>query len=225
MTEQERISDLEGQLSKALARVSELEALLLKASGSKNSQNSHLPPSVDIGRKNQSLRPSSDRPVGGQKGHKGHTLKMSAAADVVERLIPSYCNSCGASLADKTFTLQCRRQVIDIPPIVPVIKEYQSFGTVCNCGHHQCGIFPSGVENHIQYGPNIQSMVVYKSCYQYLPFHRLSDFFKKICHVNISKGTIENILRRSALKAQPVYQKLRNYPAAYLNDLGEVTRW
>lgn len=209
MTDKERILDLEGQLSKALARITELEALIMQLTTVKTSKNSHNPPSSDKARKNQSLREKSGKPVGGQKGHKGHTLKMVDTHVVVEPLIPLYCTACGASLSAKTFALESRRQVIDIPPIIPVVTEYQSFGTRCNCGHHQCGIFPPEVKNHIQYGPNIQSLVVYQSCYQYLPFHRLSDFFKKVCHVSISKGTLENILRRSALKAQPVYQKLQ----------------
>jgi transposase len=209
MTEQERISDLEGQLSHALARIAELELLLLKKIGSKNSKNSHTPPSADLSRKNKSLRQKSDKPPGGQKGHKGHTLQMSDEPDKTEVLYPSYCNRCGADLQGHTFSLQSRRQVIDTPPIIPQVTEYQCMGTVCGCGHHQCGTFPSGVDNHVQYGPNIQSLVIYQSYYQFLPFHRLSDFFSKICQVNISKGTIENIIRRNAHKAKPVYEKLQ----------------
>ena len=209
MTEAERILDLEGKLSHALARIAELESQLLRHQGLKNSRNSHIAPSGDLSRKNQSLREKSDKPVGGQKGHKGHTLEMSDTPDVVEAIYPKYCNKCGLSLEGKTFRLESRRQVVDIPSIVPIITEHQNFGTDCTCGHHQCGTFPAGVDNHIQYGPNIQSLVVYQSCYQFMPFQRLSDFFKKICQTHISKGTLENILRRSAGKARPVYEKLQ----------------
>jgi transposase len=65
------------------------------------------------------------------------------------------------------------------------------------------------VSNHIQYGKNIQSLVIYQSYYQFLPFGRLQDFFAKVCHVSISKGTIENILRRTAQKAQPAYEAIK----------------
>ena len=209
MTEQELISYLEGQLSTALARISELEALLLRRNGSKNSNNSHTPPSADLRRKNKSLREKSDKPKGGQKGHKGHTLEMSDTPDNTEPLYPSYCTRCGTDLAGHTFTVESRRQVIDIPPIIPQTTEYQCMGTVCSCGHHQLGSFPAGVDNHIQYGPNVQSLVIYQSYYQFLPFHRLCDFFSKVCGVAISKGTIENIIRRNAKKAKPVYEKLQ----------------
>lgn len=209
MTDKEQIEWLKGELSQALTRISELEALLLKLSIAKSSNNSHKPPSSDLARRNQSLREKSDNPVGGQKGHKGKTLKMSQLPDVTEKIYPNFCNRCGGSLHESTFELVARRQVLDIPPIVPIITEYQSFGTQCGCGHYQCGIFPPGVVNHVQYGKNIQSLVVYQSYYQFLPFGRLQDFFKKVCNVSICKGTIENILRRAAQKAQPAYDALK----------------
>ena len=134
---------------------------------------------------------------------------MSATPDTIEKLYPDFCTACGKSLKSSTFELIGRRQEVDIPPIVPIITEYQNFGTVCSCGHHQSGSFPEGIDNHIQYGKNIQSLVIYQSCYQFMPFARLQDFFVKICHVSISKGTIENIIRRTAKKSQGTYEALR----------------
>lgn len=216
MTDQDQIQALKAEnaqlrtlLTQALARITELEALVLKSSTVKTSKNSSKPPSTDLGRKNQSLRPKSDKPVGGQFGHKGRTLKMIDTPDVTEKIYPDFCNNCGLSLQGAAFDLVDRRQVIDIPPIVPITTEYQRFGVGCSCGHHQVGSFPEGVTNHVQYGKNIQSLVVYQSYYQFLPFARLQDFFKKVCHVNIGKGTIENIIRRTAKKAQPVYEYLQ----------------
>jgi transposase len=216
MASKEQISHLQGQLAEALARnselearISELEALVLRLSTVKTSKNSHNPPSTDKWRKNQSLREKSDKPVGGQLGHEGNTLKMTETPDVTETIYPNYCNRCGQSLAGFSFELKARRQVIDIPPICPITTEYQSFGTRCSCGHYQCGAFPSGVENHVQYGKNIQSLTVYQSYYQFLPFERLQDFFQNVCRLSIGKGTLENILRRAAQKAQPAYDALK----------------
>ena len=209
MTDKERIAHLEGELMKALARISELEAILLRLSTVKTSKNSHTPPSKDNWGKKRSLRQKSDKPVGGQAGHKGTTLKMTTTPDVTEKIYPNYCTNCGRSLEGSSFELMARRQMIDTPPIVPVRTEYQSFGVRCACGHHQCGSFPPGVDNHVQYGKNIQSLVIYQSWYQFLPFGRLQDFFQKVCGVCLSKGTIENILRRSAQKARPAYEALK----------------
>ena len=164
VTDQDQIQALKAEnaelrtlLTQALARIFELEALLLKYSTVKTSKNSSKPPSTDLGRKNQSLRPKSDKPVGGQFGHKWRTLKMSDTPDVTEKIYPDFCNNCGLSLQDAAFELVERRQVIDIAPIVPITTEYQCFGVGCSCGHRQAGSFPEGVSNHVQYGKNIAS--------------------------------------------------------------------
>ncbi len=216
MTDKEQIRQLEaenlllkGEIATLQGRISSLEGLMSKVVTVKTSSNSHQSPSTDLIRKNQSLREKSDKPVGGQTGHKGHTLKMSETPDKIEVLRSDFCSVCGSSLANKDFTLATRRQVKDIPPIIPIITEYQSMATLCHCGHCQVADFPRGVDNHIQYGPNIQSLAIYQSYYQFLPFNRLQDFFAKVCQVSLSKGTLENFIRRAAQKAEPVYEQLR----------------
>lgn len=223
-----KIAALEEKLSEVLSALAEksaiieaqaleidrLKSLLSQQSVRATSRNSHLPPSKDLGRgntakKNQSLREKSDRPVGGQKGHKGHNLKMSEAPDVVRELYPDYCNNCGQSLAGKEREFMGRRQVVDIPPIHPVTTEYRQYRTQCSCGHCQRSSYPEGVGHPIQYGPNIQSLVVYQNVYQYMPFHRLQEFFQKVMGLSIGKGTMENMLRRTAKKAEPAYEGLR----------------
>jgi transposase len=129
--------------------------------------------------------------------------------DEIQELIPDYCNDCGASLSGKQKVLLGRRQVIDIPAIVPTTTEYRTYSVLCSCGHCQQSNFPLDVTNYVQYGKNIQSLVVYQSVYQYMPFKRLQGFFKEVLSVSLSKGTIENILRRSATKAESTYETLR----------------
>ncbi|MEA2046383.1 MAG: DUF6444 domain-containing protein, partial [Euryarchaeota archaeon] len=59
------------QIAELEERVRSLEIRL-----NKNSRNSSKPPSTDPPSTPRSRRKKSNRPVGGQKGHKGHTLKM-----------------------------------------------------------------------------------------------------------------------------------------------------
>lgn len=40
---------------------------------------------------------------------------------------------------------------------------------------------------------------------QYLPFERMSEFFRDVCNLPISQGTISNLLKSFAIKAQPAY--------------------
>lgn len=81
-----------------------------------------------MSRKNQSLREKSDKPVGGQKGHQGYNQKMSSTPDQIEKIYSNLCNLCGKSLVDSSFDFLSVRQVIDIPPIVPITTEFQCFG-------------------------------------------------------------------------------------------------
>ena len=175
----------------------------------KDSHNSHIPPSSDIGRKTSSLRPSSDRKAGGQPGHKGSTLKMTNTPDNTAPLVPAYCSNCAAELDASKAILQGRRQVIDIPPIEAKVTEYQVFGIVCKCGHHQVESFPPGVDNHVQYGPNIRALAVYHNVYQYVPFKRLQDFFSQVCNLSLSVGTLENMVAGMAHKARPIWEGFR----------------
>lgn len=66
----------------------------------KNRRNSSVPPPQDQNRPkpNQSLRKSSGKKPGGQKGREGKTLEMVAASDKIIKLIPNYCDNCGALL-------------------------------------------------------------------------------------------------------------------------------
>lgn len=190
-------------------KLEELSKKIEQQSVKKNSNNSHLAPSGDVYRKTRSLRKSSGKRPGGQKGHDGHTLKMSLSPDEVEALIADQCEVCSQVLNGDTAVLIERRQVVDIPPIVPQFKEYQSYGILCSCGHHQRADFPAGVENHIQYGPHITALAVYHNVYQYIPYYRLQQFFRHICHLPISVGTLENMVARTAQKARPLWETLR----------------
>ena len=194
--------------SKEIAR---LENLLEKKKIRITSKNSHLPPSKDLtdSSRNRSLREKSGKPIGGQKGHKGHNLRMNEEPDEIISLKPDYCNNCGNSLANVSDEYVGRRQVIDIPPIQPITTEYRQYRRKCPCGHCQYSTYPQGVEHPIQYGQNIQGLVIYQNIYQYMPFQRLQDFFSKVMNLSISKGTLENILRRSSRKAENAYESLR----------------
>ena len=100
-----------------------------------------------------------------------------------------------------TFIL--RRQLIDIPPIIPEFSEHHIFQKTRPCGHHTKALFPSGVNSPISYGPNIQATIAYILTRQYLSFERMSEFFSDVCNLEISQATLCALLKRFAQKAQP----------------------
>ncbi|WP_446661213.1 DUF6444 domain-containing protein, partial [Bacillus thuringiensis] len=72
------VHDLDNQIQYLKGRREELESRYKI-----NSQTSHKPPSTAGLRKpvTKSLRQSSHRQTGGQLGHKGHTLSLTASPD------------------------------------------------------------------------------------------------------------------------------------------------
>src|SRR6201984_2783151 len=82
------------EIASLKARIAELERRL-----GLNSSNSGKPPSSDGLKKPprvRSLREPSDKPPGGQHGHKGETLRQVAEPDSIVDHFPPSCTACGA---------------------------------------------------------------------------------------------------------------------------------
>ena len=224
MTTSEHISKLEGIILTQSQQIKSLEAKVLllleelqKKNIRKHSSNSSLPPSTDFFNKNKSLRSSSILKSGGQKGHQGTTLEMSSSPDKIIDLKDSFCTVCGQSFKNANFVLKAKRQVIEIPPIVPIYEEFRQYACECtSCNHFQVADFPKGVnaplfsmESDRQCG-SVESLVSYFSVFQYIPFGRLRNLFSQVFSIPLSEGTIGNILERSAQKCQTVYQEIKS---------------
>lgn len=203
-----------------------LKERLAKYENPKNSRNSSLPPSKDENRPkaNQSLRKSSGKSVGGQKGRDGKTLEMTATPDKIIELQPDYCNGCGASLQDKIATKERSRQIIDIPPIKAIFTEYQIFSKTCSCGCKTVTDFPQGVNAPISYGQNIEALVAYFHARQYLPFARMKETLNDVFGIPISEGGVHCLLNRFAEKTTPIYhiikQRIQNSKVIGTDETG-----
>ncbi len=70
-----RVETMEALAVKQQLHIESLEQELAVYKNRKNSGNSHIPPSADLGKpkRNQSLREKSDKKAGGQQGHEGST--------------------------------------------------------------------------------------------------------------------------------------------------------
>jgi len=217
MDKDTRIANLESEntalradVAALTAKVSLLLESLSKASIKKDSHNSHNPPSQDksVPKRRKSLRKKSNRRSGGQPGHKGHSLKLSAHPDEEEALKSTYCEQCGSVLAADAYVLVSKRQVVDLPVIRPHYKEYVQYGCSCDCGHFQKAAYPHGVNAPIQYGSNVQAYTAYFNVFQYIPYRRLSLLFKDIFNLSLSEGSVRNLLGRVADQSTPVYDAI-----------------
>lgn len=185
----------------------------------KDSHNSSIPSSreslrAQSLRRTRSLRPQSDKPSGGQPGHKGTTLQMSEPDKTLFHA-PEYCPNCGLSLSEITGVPLEVRQSIDIPlPVCPVITNHVTLSKQCTCGQCNRGSFPSYVKSGVSYGVNIHAVVAYLNTVQHIPFKRLVSALKELYGLEISQGSVANILNRMRKQSKSGYERIRQVIAS-----------
>jgi len=174
-----RISELEKEVSAQAATMQKLADELAK-----NSNNSSKPPSSDGLKKpkTQSRRQKGQRPIGGQAGHKGDTLKMVAEPDHIETHPVKACPHCQTDLSPIQSLAHEKRQVFDVPPVRLEVTEHQAEIKHCpGCGQRVKGAFPTDVTQPTQYGPRLKAYASYLNNYHYIPLARteelLTDFY------------------------------------------------
>ena len=173
-----------------LARVAELERRL-----GLNSSNSGKPPSSDGLKKPprvSSLRESSGKKTGGQKGHPGETLCRVEKPDAAVDHYPEACAACGEPLTAATATGHVARQVFDLPEPRPlIVTEHRAHACRCAaCGTQTRAEFPAGVTAPVQYGTRIAAFVLYLLHYQLLPEKRLAVLMADLFGVKLVTATI-----------------------------------
>src|SRR2546422_4421560 len=185
------------------ARVEALEAMVpalqehnraLQEQLNQTSRNSSRPPSSDPPHSERPHRPRSTRRRGGQPGHPGHTRTLVPVDEVDEVVVikPAQCTHCQAPLSGDDPT-PWRHQVIEIPPIKPVVTEYQWHQLVCAaCGEVSRAPWPAGVPSGT-YGPRVQATVaLYTGSYR-LSKRTTQQMMDDVFGVPLSVGTISQL--------------------------------
>lgn len=189
-----RIEELEALVKQQAARIADLEKRL-----SKNSRNSSKPPSSDgLGKppRTTSLRENGKNKSGGQKGHKGETLKQAAHPDKTIRHALQLCPSCGLSLSNHPVLDIAKRQVFDIPVPQIEVTEHQTETKYCSCCNKVVSsLFPETVSSPTQYGSVIRSWAVYYQNQHFIPEDRLQQLFVDMYGVSLATATLANCNR------------------------------
>jgi transposase len=198
------------------SRIAELERQL-----GLNSSNSGKPPSSDGLKKParvSSLRERSGKKPGGQKGHKGETLRQVTDPNEVVDHYPSACSMCGAGLDPETSVGHSARQVFDLPEPQPVVvTEHRAHDCQCAvCGTTTRALFPDGVNAPVQYGARIAAFVVYLLHYQFLPEDRLVELMADLFGVKLAAATIARMSRTCAERLRGFAETVRDLVAGAL---------
>lgn len=176
------------------------------------SRNSSRPPSSDPPQAQRPNRPRSGRRRGGQPGHRGQTRTLIPVEEVDEvvPIKPEQCASCHAPLSGDDPT-PFRHQVIEIPPIEPVVTEYQWHQLVCpNCGETTRAPWPKGVPSGT-YGPRVHATVALCTGSYRLAKRTTQQVMADLFGVPMSVGSISQSEKiTTAVIADPV-QEARDY--------------
>lgn len=196
-----RINELEQQVTQQNERLQKLEDRLAK-----NSQNSGKPPSSDGLKKpkTRSLRRSSGRKTGGQKGHKGQTLKMVAESHYREVQTVSSCPHCAHDLNQAPVIGHEKRQLFDLPSIEVEVTEYQAEIKHCpHCGQQATAAFPEHITGPVQYGPRLKAQAVYLNQYQLIPWARTCEAIGDLYNHQPAEAFLHKALQSCHEQIQP----------------------
>ena len=195
----------------------------------RSSRNSSSPPSSDgPGFRPPERRRGSGRKRGGQPGHPGSgpELLPIERVDAVVEHHPRACRRCGRLLEGEDSD-PLRHQLIEIPPITPVVTEHRLHRLVCPCcSTSTCAPLPADVEIS-PYGPRLSALVGLLGSAFPLSVSKTQALLHQLLGVPISRGAIAAIRQRlSAALAQPMAQALeaaRRQPVAYVDETGAPT--
>ena len=222
--QQQEIEQLRGQLAGLATELASLREQI-----GRSSRNSSKPPSSDgPGFKPPARGKGSGRKRGGQSGHPGSGTELLPIerVDAVMDHHPDACRRCG-TLLDGEDPDPLRHQVIEIPPITPVVIEHRLHRLVCPCcSTSTCATLPADVEAS-HYGPRLSALVGLLSSAFPLSFSKTQSLLDQLLGIEMSRGAIAKVRERiSATLEQPMQEALvfaRQQPVAYVDETGAPT--
>ena len=187
---EKRLADKEGKEQELLEKIN---------TSSKNSSSppSSDPPSVE---KSQSKKKTGKK-RGGQPGHKGHSrfLYSETECESILDYHPKNCSCCGEELKGEDPN-PYRHQVVEIPPIKPIIVEHRLHQLACQeCGTLNRATLPINV-NPSGYGATVVAVVsVLSGLYRHSQ-RMVQSAMQNLLGISMSLGTV-NKLRLEASRA------------------------
>ena len=206
---QATVTRLEAALTAATTRIAALEADLARRSGPpKTPANSSIPPAK--GFKRTSWPPAElAAKVGPPHGHPG-TSRRRVAPDVVWYCEPTHCAHCGRLLAGGPLQRVGVSQVVDLPPVRPVVVEAWRYAAQCpTCGTTTRAPYPPGLEPTRVFGPQIEALVTYLHEQHHVGYQRLRAIGQDVFGLHLSEGAVANALARTAARLAPAGATIR----------------
>jgi transposase len=204
----QRLEQQIGALLEQVAALTQRVAELTERLG-RNSRNSHLPPSSDPpgpAGKGGGQRPKSDRPRGGQRGHRGSRRELVAAdkVDDVVDLYPAECENCWAALPEQPDPAAKRYQWTEVPPLRPYIKETRRHAVTCPCcGHKTRAAYSEQEIPASPFGPRLMGMIALLTGVYHVSRRRAAKLLSDLVGVPISLGAVSSVEARVSEAVEP----------------------
>ena len=205
------VAELTDTVDKLKQTIEELREQL-----NKNSRNSSKPPSSDgLGKptvkKDRSLREASGKKQGAQEGHEGVCLSIISNPDHTENHMHSDCEGC--PYHDACLEKACIKETRhEIDAVVTVDVTAHNLFSVPECPLHggsRTGHFPADIKAAVQYGKNLQAMVVAFNTVGAVSINRTHEILASVFNIPRATGTIKNMVTRCADSLKGTHEKIR----------------
>src|SRR5713226_5604711 len=214
---QGHVKTLEGLIECLQERIKTLER-----QQAKDSHNSSLPPSSDrFVRPPKSLRQKSGKKPGGQKGHRGHSLRQVEIPDQVLIHPVEWCERCQQDWCEQPADVPERRQVMDLPVKRLWVTEHRVEEKQCpRCFHLTRASFPASVKAPAQYGTGIAALAVSLLEGQAVPYARASHLLQDLLGIQLQASSIASFVKTCHQQLAEVEKELKSAlaKAAVLNQ-------
>jgi transposase len=189
------------------ARIAELEAELARRGGPrKTPQNSSTPPSKGWKRN----RPSTEGAKRGPPfGHLG-TSRRRTEPDWIVLCQPTHCATCGEDLATAAQERVGMSQVVELPPVQPVVLEAWRYAATCPaCGATTTAAYPAGFEPTRVFGAHLEALWTYLHEQHHVSYARLAMLGRDLWRLAVSQGALAHALGRVAKRLGPQAATIR----------------
>lgn len=206
------------QLAQLNATVNSLNQTIkdLQEQVNKNSKNSSKPPSSDGLKKppvnkDRSLRGKSGKKQGAQAGHNGVNLSVLTKPNDVKHHMHADCANCHYhdSCLEKACVKETRHE---LDAVVTINVTAHELILVQDCPMHsgaKQGTFPADIKATVQYGKNLQALVVALNTVGAVSINRTHEILSSVFNIPLATGTIKNMVTRFSGLLSETYDRIR----------------
>lgn len=177
------------------------------------SKNSSSPPSADPpSAEKRPEKKKSGKKRGGQPGHKGHSRFLYEPSECKEVLNhhPETCSCCGEKLEGED-AFPYRHQIVEIPPIKPIVVEHRLHQLVCDsCGASTRATLPSNVQT-CGYGVGVVALVAVLSGLYRHSQRMVQSALGDVFGVPMSLGMVNKLRLEASAALENVVEEAKIY--------------